>query len=394
TNYQKNSKEKDLYPKEFTQKGDSQGVNLEETYFLLSLHRESYHSTFSWRKIWERYPSLTDFYKSNSKEWKGWLKEKEIQKIQESQSKIQKGKEIFESLLEKNISILSFWDPHYPSLLREIYAPPLLLFYQGRIEILENLCISIVGARRASFYGKLQAQRFSRELSLLGFTITSGMALGIDTEVHWSCLSTGGNTIAVLGSGFDVIYPRKNKNLFQEICLKGLVITEYFPETKPLGYHFPWRNRIISGLSLGTLIIEGSIKSGSLITAKWAMEQNREVFALPGPVDSPTSHGPHYLIHQGAKLVENLDHILEEFSSIDPFLFSTNNRTSSKVTDIERKIMEFLKRTERDVEEIEEKLALPIYKVWKELFRLEMEGKIFRIGDKFAIHPSYKPIYS
>ncbi len=208
--------------------------------------------------------------------------------------------------------------PDYPALLLEIPDPPPYLYVYGCISSTQQN-ISIVGSRNATQYGLETTQRLGRDLASLGLTIVSGMARGIDTAAHEGALMAHGKTIAVLGSGFDKIYPRENEKLFHRIAETGAVISEFPLNAEPEAHHFPMRNRVISGLSLGTVVVEATLRSGSLITARLAAEQNREVFAVPGSVNSFKSTGTHTLIKQGAKLVEQAGDIMDEISQwIDP----------------------------------------------------------------------------
>jgi DNA processing protein len=202
-------------------------------------------------------------------------------------------------------------DP-YPALLGEIYDPPLVLYCRGRPEALSLPSVAIVGTRRPTYYGLQVAEGLANDLGRRGVAVVSGLARGIDSAAHRGCLEAGGTTIAVLGCGIDVVYPREHHQLSRRIAGSGLLISEFPPGTSPAPQNFPVRNRIISGMTLGTLIVEASEYSGSLITARLAMEQNREVFAIPGNLTSPQSFGPNFLIKQGAKLVQVWRDIVEE----------------------------------------------------------------------------------
>jgi len=203
-------------------------------------------------------------------------------------------------------------DSDYPVNLRNIYDPPEFFYIKGGLKPEDKFAVAIVGSRRASFYGLEQAEKFGAELARMGITVVSGMARGIDSAAHRGALKAGGRTIAVIGSGFNNIYPAENKELAEEIAKNGAVITEFSPDVLPLAQNFPQRNRIISGLSLGLLVVEAAKNSGALITANFALEQGREVFALPGKIDSGNSFGTNELIKQGAKLVTCTEEILEE----------------------------------------------------------------------------------
>lgn len=218
---------------------------------------------------------------------------------------------------QKNCYILTLQDPRYPALLREITNSPPILFVQGDIEILNNQQIALVGSRHPSAQGLETAYNFAKYLMELGFTITSGLALGIDAASHKGALACAqGKTLAVLGCGLDQIYPAANKKLAYQIIENGALISEFPIGVAPQAQNFPQRNRIISGLSLGVLVVEAAIKSGALITANIAAEQGREVFAIPGSIHNAKAKGCHKLIRQGAKLVESTEDVLEELSEL------------------------------------------------------------------------------
>jgi len=222
----------------------------------------------------------------------------------------------FLRLREKKIECQNPADNSYPENLKKIDSPPSVLFIKGRIKPQDSLALAVVGSRRMSQYGLKVTQKLVSELVKRKMTIISGLARGIDTIAHQTALKAGGRTIAVLGSGLEKIYPPENKSLAEEIVRKkqGAVVSEFPPEQGPAVANFPARNRIIAGLSLGTLVIEGAAKSGSLITARWAAEQGKEVFAVPGPIDAVGSQAPLFLIKQGAKAVESIEDILEELN--------------------------------------------------------------------------------
>lgn len=216
-----------------------------------------------------------------------------------------------------NAQIISVTDPEYPSLLREIADPPPVLFCQGNHNLLNLPQLAVVGSRNPSSTGLRNAYQFSAFLSQSGLAINSGLALGVDAAAHQGCVDHKGPTLAVFGTGIDKLYPARNRNLASQILDTGGVwVSEFFPGTPPVAGNFPKRNRIISGMSSGVLIVEAAIKSGSLITARMALEQNREVFAIPGPLNNPLSKGCHKLIKEGAVLVENADEIVAEIGQL------------------------------------------------------------------------------
>lgn len=218
---------------------------------------------------------------------------------------------LLERVCQCDADVVTIQDAGYPRALRYIADPPVVLYVRGKLEA-DALCVAVVGSRKASYYGLDVARKLSRELAAHGVTVVSGLARGVDAKSHWGALEGGGKTIAVLGCGVDIIYPPENRELMNRICGSGAVISEYLPGTEPVPYHFPARNRIISGLSQGVVIVEANEKSGSLITADFALEQGRDVFAVPGNINSANSTGTNRLIRDGAKIIANTGDILEE----------------------------------------------------------------------------------
>ncbi|WP_223271685.1 DNA-processing protein DprA [Colwellia hornerae] len=214
-------------------------------------------------------------------------------------------------------SIIPFVDSRYPAQLKQIYDPPLILFAQGNISLLNRAQIAMVGSRDASINGRENAFKFAQQLANAGLVITSGLALGIDGSAHQGTLSVGGNTIAVVATGLDQVYPARHRLLAKNILDNdGAIISEFPPNTPPKPGYFPKRNRLISGLSIGVLVVEATIKSGSLVTARCAIEQNRDVFAIPSTINNPQAKGCHWLIKQGAKLVDNIADIVDEIDRL------------------------------------------------------------------------------
>lgn len=229
----------------------------------------------------------------------------------------------------KGMNVLPWGDPRYPDKLRHIPDPPLALYFIGDLSLIQNPSVAVVGARKCTEYGLKQARTISQDLSRMGMTIVSGLALGIDRQAHQGGLAGVGSSIAVVGAGLDHGYPVENADVRQALENRGLVLSEYPPGTIPDAKHFPYRNRIISGLSLGVLVAEAANKSGSLITARLAAEQGRDVFALPGPLGQPTFVGCHTLLKQGACLVQSADEIMQELAQgigteLDVAKLSTN----------------------------------------------------------------------
>lgn len=215
-------------------------------------------------------------------------------------------------MAKRGVKVVSWMDHDYPELLCETPDAPVVLYVKGKLPSQDSLFMAIVGSRKASFYGQSISEKFAVRLAELGFTVVSGMARGIDTAAHKGTLKAGGKTVAVLGCGLSNIYPLENMDLMEEISGEGAVISEFPMKTLPLAHNFPRRNRIISGLSLGVIVVEAAQRSGALITADFALEQGREVFAVPGKIDQPSSGGVNNLIKQGAKLVMCVEDILED----------------------------------------------------------------------------------
>jgi DNA processing protein len=237
-------------------------------------------------------------------------------------------------LAEKlGVWIINLDDKRYPPVLKQIYDPPPVLYIKGSLTRQDSLCISIVGSRRCSIYGQEQSSRLAHFLATAGFTICSGMARGIDTAAHRGALSANGRTIAVQGCGLANIYPPENKKLFDLIAESGACVSELPLQYEPLSENFPPRNRIISGLSLGTIVVEAGSRSGALITARAAMENNREVMAVPGKIDSPVSKGTHQLIKQGAKLIESVEDVMEALGYIGQQLQSHVTAAAAKASE-------------------------------------------------------------
>jgi len=214
------------------------------------------------------------------------------------------------------LDVLLHCDPAWPALLREILDPPLFLYYLGDPALLARPCVALVGSRQSSRYGSGMADSIAASLSRSGICVVSGFAQGIDRAAHLGALRGVGGTIAVLGTGLDLVYPASNRDIWERIAAQGLIVSEFAPGSRPEGPNFPHRNRIVSGLSLGVLVVEGALGSGSLITAELALAQNREVFALPGPANLKTYEGCHSLIRQGACLVQNGEDIVRELGPL------------------------------------------------------------------------------
>ncbi len=283
--------------------------------------------------------------------------------------------------------ILTYWDDNFPEYLKKIYSPPILLYYCGNIELLNSDCLAVVGTRIPTAYGKLIAEKISKELSQQQITIVSGLARGIDSIAHTTCLANNGKTIAIIGSGLDIIYPPENKKLFSLISQNGLIISEYPLGTKPDPQNFPKRNRIISGLSLGTIVIETRLNGGAMQTARFALDQGREVFSVPGNISSPQSEGTNLLIQKGeAKLITNAQDILIELNLKN---FSKSKKQIIKpiidLTLFEQKIYDTLCTLPKHIDNIANETDLSTSDCLVNLLGLEFKGVVRQLPGKMFV---------
>lgn len=292
-----------------------------------------------------------------------------------------------EKLNEAEIQLLNLNQTSYPPLLKQIATPPSLLYYRGNLSLLnDKFALAVVGTRKISAYGQLACEQLIPDLVNAGFTIVSGLAFGVDAAAHEQTLKHGGRTIAVLGSDVDqrCIYPVRNRPLAREIIERGgLIISEYAPGSEPAPYHFPVRNRIISGITLGTLVIEADQKSGSLITAQLALDENREVFAVPGPICLQTARGTNHLIQKGAKLVMVAQDIIEEFN-LGSIPFYREVQKTLLHSPLEEKIIKEL-AVPRSIDDLVERTKLAVHEVSSTLVMLEIRGAIRNMGNQIYL---------
>lgn len=292
-----------------------------------------------------------------------------------------------EKLGEKEYTLLPFNDSRYPQSLREVVEPPLVLYCYGQTQVLGWAAVAVVGSRRPTAYGRTMAEKLAEELAASGLVVVSGLARGIDTLAHRAALR-GGLTVAVLGSGLDNVYPKENRMLAEKIAEKGAVVSEFPLDSEPLGFHFPLRNRLISGLSLACLVIEASRKSGALITARLAADQGREVMAVPGPVTSDLSQGTNFLIKQGAKLTESAEDVILELPS--PWKeaalsrLAEKPRTREELTGREKQVYEALPENEViHIDDLSDKIQMAVAELLTVLLSLEMKELVVQEVGKF-----------
>lgn len=286
---------------------------------------------------------------------------------------------------QHEISLVCQGKENFPDALNEIPDPPAILYMRGQLLPQDELAVAIVGTRHATQYGRQQARQLAASLARAGITIVSGLARGIDTEAHQATLEAGGRTIAVLGSGLLNIYPSENKALAEQVVQNGAVLSEYSTTSKPQRGSFPRRNRIVTGLCQGVIVVEAGDRSGALISARLSMEQGREVFAVPGRVDSRTSRGCHQLIRDGAKLVETADDVLEE---LGPMFKPTEDAQGREVhhpaelqlNDQERAVLDAIRSDPTSMDDVIEGCGLPIHRVLSTISVLEMRRLVRRLS--------------
>jgi len=294
-----------------------------------------------------------------------------------------------DNTIQRGYRIITMSDAEYPPLLLQIPDPPPFLYVYGSLNT-STRCIAVVGSRNATSYGVSTTIRLCSDLASRKITVVSGMAIGIDTAAHEGALIGGGKTIAVLGSGFEKVYPAQNLKLFHKIAENGAVITEFPLNTKPDAHNFPLRNRVISGICLGTVIVEATKKSGSLITARLAAEQNREVFAVPGSIQSFKSTGTHTLIKQGAKLVEHAQDIIEELPPAMQAYAGENNEDKNKITETidplspdESIVFDALGPYPLHIDDLVHKISVEPGKLLSTLLKLELKGVVLQSPGKY-----------
>jgi DNA processing protein len=288
--------------------------------------------------------------------------------------------------------LLNWTEPEYPQSLLQIYDPPVLLYVRGDVQVLAQPCISIVGTLRPTLYGMQMAERLGREMAARGLVVISGMARGIDAIAHQGAMAVNGRAIGVLGTGIDICYPKENKKLYEKVLERGAIISEFPLGTHPSPENFPIRNRIVAGMPLGVVVVEGAQHSGSLITARLAMEFGREVFAVPGNVTQPVSFAPNQLIKQGAKLVTNAEDVIEELptpiraalvQAEQPEAAQRNLLLAASLNSSEKKIYDLLSVDDPSpIDDIVERSALNSSEVLATLFDLEMKGVVRQLPGK------------
>jgi DNA protecting protein DprA len=328
-------------------------------------------------KLLERYGSMAEAWQAPPHELEALIGEKafigwrEVKRSWNPEQELTKASHL-------GFHFYLYTDPEYPQLLKKIVNPPPVLYAAGGFQYGDDIAVAIVGTRNPTPTGAFNARELASELTRQGLTIVSGMARGIDSEAHKGALEAGGRTVAVLGCGLDIPYPPENEDLMQHIAEQGAVISEFPLGTQPLAQNFPARNRIISGLSLGVVVVEATQDSGSLITAGFALEQGREVFAVPGNIGNEGSKGPHKLIRQGAKLIENYNDILCELAIPQLTATEMDSMVFDSADELERKVVAVMSREPLHIDQIMRRSGLGSAQVNSVMVQLELKGVVKR----------------
>ncbi len=331
---------------------------------------------------------LVDYFKNPGNVLQASLKElrqvsgirfSQVENLGRRDENLQRGRDELHRMELVGVQALTWDDSFYPELLRKIPDAPPVLYISGKKDLLKKKCIAIVGSRAATGYGRKVAHSLAKALAGHSMTVVSGLALGIDARAHWGALDGSGDTIGVLGCGLDVVYPRQNEVLYRKIIGNGVLVSEYPLGTRPEGFRFPARNRIIAGLSRGIVVVEAARKSGSLITAQLALDYGREVFAVPGQIDSHKSTGCHWLLQQGAKLTQSVEDILEEFPGENTVNLPELLESNKKISGLEPDSFQLLKVLEpysQTRDQVIDRVELSAARVNELLLLLELEGLV------------------
>ncbi|MDF2878365.1 MAG: dprA, partial [Clostridia bacterium] len=341
-------------------------------------------------KMIEHFGSYEKSYYASTSEYKQFgLQDAQIEKVHQSKETVEDLAKIIEQCAQQQINIVDLLDINYPYYLKQIPDAPIVLFVKGDVSYLNGPIVAIVGSRKCSEYGFEVAYRLASELAEKGIIVISGMAYGIDEAAHKGALKTG-NTIAVLGAGINICYPNQNYNIYTLIPKHGCLVSEYFLNTPPLPFQFPKRNRIISGMAMGILVVEADVKSGSLITADLALQYNRDVFAIPGNITSKLSSGTNELIKNGAKCVTKAQDIIEEFPEfvdlkIDTLSNDPLKNSESKLAEDESIVYAYVGQNPINLNELFKNTKLPYEIVYPSLIKLEIKGLVKRLpGERYV----------
>ena len=353
-----------------------------ETAYWLAISRVPYIGPARTERLLQTFGSLSKAWSAPREALRVALEPRSLSALLAAQSRIDPAGEL-ERLTRAGISVVHPGHPSYPRLLAEISGRPSILYVRGALAPADNASVAIVGTRRATPYGRQVAERIATELAQAGITVVSGLARGVDAAAHRAALEAGGRTIAVLGSGPDVIYPAEHRRLAEQILESGAILSELPLGAKPDAQNFPARNRIVSGMTLGTLIVEAPSRSGALITASFAADQGREVFVIPGSVFAPSAEGTNALLRDGARLVRDGADILEDLDLGGSGPVVTQSRMS--LDDDERKLLAALGKEARHIDELAEEAELPAGAVSALMLTMELKGLVRNHGAQYYV---------
>src|SRR3989344_4117733 len=354
---------------------------MENMEYLLALHSVNGLGPVRLKALLQYFKDPKEAWETNPQEFlKVGIPQNVVELFKETRKKLDPEKYVGD-IKKSGISWITSFDENYPKLLKEIYDPPTILFYKGEIKDSDKKAIAVVGTRKMTSYGKLVTEKITKELVGFGVTVVSGLARGVDTESHRCAISANGRTLAVLGGGLKNVFPPENIELAKKISSGfGAIISEFPPSHLSLPGNFPARNRIISGLSKGVLVTEAAEDSGSLITARLALEQGRDVFAVPGPITSDLSKGPSVLLKDGAKLVTSAEEILEELGWEQSQMARVKSQVDLKLTDNEKRILESLENENKHIDDLCRELNLSAAIISASLIKMEIVGLIKNLG--------------
>lgn len=359
-------------------------TTLPESAWWLAMKQVSQIGPGRFRIMLERFGSIQEAWHASAQELRAALDARTAAEILTAREHLNVA-ELWEKSTRGNVRVACWLDDEYPALLREIPAPPPVIYIRGQLQETDSVSVAIVGTRRATAYGRDITYRIAYDLAQAGVTIVSGLALGVDGVAHRAALEAGGRTIAVLGSGIDVIYPGEHRDLARRIADQGAVISDYAPGTKPDRFNFPPRNRIISGLALGVVVTEAPDRSGALLTVNFAAEQGRDAFAVPGPVHAASSAGCLRIIREGATMVRSAEDILEDLhirrvsTPLEPV------QTTLPLSSEDRHLLNLLTGHAQHIDDLAEKASRPVPEISGQLMMLELQGLVRSTGAGFYI---------
>lgn len=342
--------------------------------YFLALNRMSQVGPRTVMKLYNRWPDLHLLFQHSTQELECEGVPSRLARIISSFDINEVNQDLAWLAAADNHHLLTWESPQYPALLKEIADPPIVLYAKGQLSALKSPALAVVGSRNPSITGSENAYHFAKAIAAHKVAIVSGLALGIDAQAHLGCLAAKGQTVAVLGTGIDCIYPQRHISLAKKITENSLLISEFPLGSPPIAGHFPRRNRIISGLSLCTLVIEAAIKSGSLITAKMALEQNRDVLAIPGSIHNPLARGCHYLVQQGAKLVTSIEDVLNELRL--EFQHETTDKSLFSLATKNENLVQFIGFETTSIDQLLLRSGFSLEQIMQELTELEIHGAV------------------